>query len=535
VLRLSLLVLVSMLVIATTKIVESGQTSPLIWVCLLAVAALPAWTPPRHPVLVPLGRLAEVAITAIGASTLAALHGGSAASALLPYLTVPVILPALEGRLRESLTLLGVAAAMITAAGVYDRKITDATYLLSALEWLAIAGLSAGFVNSVQRRLASSDPGPQPYAEATRLLTQLRTVARQLPGATLDPGGIAEHLIEEVCATTTVDRAAVLSTSGGGRLVVLAQSGVHRVDWETSLDADSAIADAWASQQPQVSTRSQARSAPPGAEVSSLVVPLVAGVRTVGLIALEVDRAGAYPPHLVSRITSVVAPAALRLEAALLFDDVRSLATNEERQRLAREIHDGVAQELVMVGYGIDNALATLPSSAGETAEELRSLRAEVTRVITELRLSLFELRSEVDRQGGLSAAITEYARTVGAAGGLRVHFSVEESTARLPAAVEAELMRIAQEAITNARKHSGAQNLWVSCEIDPPYARIEVSDDGAGIGPHRPEGRFGLAIMAERAERIRGQLEITPRSAGGTSVAVVLGTSPARSKHHPK
>ena len=58
-------------------------------------------------------------------------------------------------------------------------------------------------------------------------------------------------------------------------------------------------------------------------------------------------------------MTALTRPAALRLEAALLFDEVRSLATNEERQRLAREIHDGVAQELVMVGYGIDNALAT--------------------------------------------------------------------------------------------------------------------------------------------------------------------------------
>ncbi len=100
-------------------------------------------------------------------------------------------------------------------------------------------------------------------------------------------------------------------------------------------------------------------------------------------------------------MTALARPAALRLEAALLFDEVRSLATNEERQRLAREIHDGVAQELVIVGYGIDNALATLPSDAKETAEELRTLRAEVTRVITELRLSLFELRSEVDRHGG--------------------------------------------------------------------------------------------------------------------------------------
>ena len=151
--------------------------------------------------------------------------------------------------------------------------------------------------------------------------------------------------------------------------------------------------------------------------MSSLVVPLVAGVRTVGLVVLEADAASAYPPPVVARVTALTGPAALRLEAALLFDEVRSLATNEERQRLAREIHDGVAQELVMVGYGIDNALATLPEGADETAEELRTLRGEVTRVITELRLSLFELRSEVDRHGGLAAAIAEYARTVGASG----------------------------------------------------------------------------------------------------------------------
>jgi len=311
--------------------------------------------------------------------------------------------------------------------------------------------------------------------------------------------------------------------------VVLAQTGTERADWETSLDADSIIADAWASQQLQVSSRSQARSPKRRSDVSSLVLPLVAGVRTVGLVVLEADKPGAYPPWLMHQIRERTTPAALRLEAALLFDDVRSLATTEERQRLAREIHDGVAQELVMVGYGIDNALASLPDAAAQTAEELRALRAEATRVITELRLSLFELRSEVDRQGGLAAAISEYARTVAAAGGLRVHFSVDDSTARLPANVEAELMRIAQEAITNARKHAGAQNLWVGVEIDPPYARIEVADDGAGIGPNRPDGSYGLAIMAERADRIRGHLEITPRVLGGTSVAVVLGTPPRR------
>jgi signal transduction histidine kinase len=107
------------------------------------------------------------------------------------------------------------------------------------------------------------------------------------------------------------------------------------------------------------------------------------------------------------------------------------------------------------------------------------------------------------------------------------VHLSLDESTARLPAAVEAELLRIAQEAITNARKHAGAENLWVTCAVDPPFAQIEISDDGSGIGEPRPDGRYGLAIMSERAERIRGRLEINPRVPNGTTVAVVLGTAP--------
>jgi signal transduction histidine kinase len=104
------------------------------------------------------------------------------------------------------------------------------------------------------------------------------------------------------------------------------------------------------------------------------------------------------------------------------------------------------------------------------------------------------------------------------------VHLSLDESTARLPTATEAELLRIAQEAVTNARKHAGAANLWVTCTVDPPTAQIVVSDDGQGITDRRPDGRYGLAIMAERAERIRGRLEIRPRHPSGTTVAVVLG-----------
>ncbi|MEU7609940.1 GAF domain-containing sensor histidine kinase [Micromonospora sp. NPDC049204] len=532
--RLVMLALIAVLTIFATR-----DLSQLWWIALLAVAGLPSLLAPQHRLIAPLSRVAEVVVLGLAASQVAAVASigtvaGLGASAVLPYLAVPVTVTALRRHFSEGTALLAVTAATLLVSGALttvggELQLGQPGYLAVCAQWLILAALGLYAAGTLHRVMAVRNEGkPQPYAEATRLLTQLRTVARQLPGATLDPGGISEHLLEELRTVAQADRGAVLSASGGGRLVVLAQAGVDRVDWETTLDADSAIADAWASQQATTAARSQSRSHR-GGDVSALIVPLVAGVRTVGLVVLEADAAHAYPPPVVSRVTALTRPAALRLEAALLFDEVRSLATNEERQRLAREIHDGVAQELVMVGYGIDNAMATVFDDADETAEALRTLRTEVTRVIQELRLSLFELRSEVDRQGGLAAAIAEYARTVGASGGLRVHLSLDESTARLPAATEAELLRIAQEAVTNARKHAGASNLWVTCEVDPPYAQIEVSDDGQGMADQRPDGRYGLAIMAERAERIRGRLEIRPRQPSGTTVAVVVGTSSRR------
>ncbi len=528
-------------IVAGLSVLATREVAVLWWLVPLAVAAVAAAVGGGHRWWGPAGRLAEVVTVGVAAAGVAAtadragtIEMGFGAYPVLPYLAVPLAMVAFRRHTREALGLL--LAAILTLAGAGALTTVEGEpllfrygYLAASAQWLLLGGLGALAAGAVYRLVQAQLPPPQPYAEATRLLTQLRNIARQLPGATLDPGGIAEHLLDEVRAQIQVDRAAVLSASGGGRLVLLAQAGQKRVDWETALDADSALADAWASQQPQTDSRSQTRSHG-GTEVSALVLPLVSGVRTVGLVVVETDTPGAYPPSVVEQVRAVVEPAALRLEAALLFDEVRSIATNEERQRLAREIHDGVAQELVMVGYGIDNAMAALPEGADQAAEELRSLRGEVTRVVTELRMSLFELRSEVDRHGGLAAAIADYARTVGAQAGLRVHLSLDESTARLPAATEAELLRIAQEAITNARKHAGAANLWVTCTVDPPMAQVVVSDDGQGIPDHQPDGRYGLAIMKERAERIRGRLEITPRHPSGTTVAVVLGgREPAR------
>ena len=107
------------------------------------------------------------------------------------------------------------------------------------------------------------------------------------------------------------------------------------------------------------------------------------------------------------------------------------------------------------------------------------------------------------------------------------MHLTLDVSPTRLRGEVETELLRIAQEAITNARKHSAATNLWVDCRIRPPAARITVRDDGDGLGTPRDDS-YGLKIMRERADRIGAALQITENrassSASGTSVTVTVG-----------
>jgi signal transduction histidine kinase len=126
-----------------------------------------------------------------------------------------------------------------------------------------------------------------------------------------------------------------------------------------------------------------------------------------------------------------------------------------------------------------------------------------------------------------LGQSLSSFARHIGSHSDLTVHVTLDEAATRLRPDVEAELLRIAQEAINNARKHSGGENLWVSCAVQPPHAWIEVRDDGDGLGPGR-EDSHGLRIMRERAERIGAELEVeTPaESARGTRVFVRL---PAR------
>src|SRR2546423_1121278 len=183
--------------------------------------------------------------TAAAADLSLTVDAGFGAEAVLPYLAVPLLTAALRRRPTEGAALLGVAAVALVVGGTLladHSPITQPGFLAASGQWLVLGAIVPFAADTMRQFMQPAELAPQPYAEATRLLTQLRSVARSLPGATLDPGGISEHLLEELRLVAAADRAAVLSTSGGGRLVVLAQTGADRVDWETTLDSDSPIA-----------------------------------------------------------------------------------------------------------------------------------------------------------------------------------------------------------------------------------------------------------------------------------------------------
>ena len=171
------------------------------------------------------------------------------------------------------------------------------------------------------------------------------------------------------------------------------------------------------------------------------------------------------------------------------------------------------------MGYAVDDLSTS--AEGQELKEGLQDLRKEVTRIITELRLSIFDLRSDVSVGMSLNVALSEYIRSLAIEPSVEVHLQLQEAPERLSIDTEAELLRIAQEALTNARKHANASNIWVTSRIQPPNFDVIIEDDGQGLGPGR-EDSYGLKIMRERAERINGRLEVTTGEAGGTKVQIV-------------
>lgn len=438
-------------------------------------------------------------------------------TALLPYLIVPPLAAGLVSGISFALlaSALSVAALAGGRAAVGD-LLTGTASVTAIAPWVGI-GVATGVIGGWARRVTARErEATSTYVTAHGLLTRLREVARALPTG-LDEVALAQQVLTAMSDEVEFDRGALYGSAGGGVLMPLAYYGADHIEWVPDVD-EGVWARVWSSGR----ALQQSGTFSDPSTGHSAVLALSLGDRRVGLVGME-RAGGPWGRREIARAQQLVDEAALRIDTGQLFSEVRALATVEERRRLAREIHDGVAQEVAALGFVVDDLTAR--TTDVEIREDLRGLRDELTRIVSELRLSIFDLRSDVQPSAGLGAALTGYVRSVGAGSGLTVHLVLDESPYRLPIEAETEILRVAQEAITNARKHARARNLWVTCRVDPPRAFLRVADDGRGMGTARTDS-FGLDVMRERTARLGASLTIRQRVGGGTVVEVTLGGS---------
>jgi signal transduction histidine kinase len=264
-------------------------------------------------------------------------------------------------------------------------------------------------------------------------------------------------------------------------------------------------------------------------DAHAFALPLGSGAGTVavvtGFLSPGLDPAALGLHTTLTNLATRLEPDIVHLDTALLFAAFRDAATVEERRRLAREMHDGVAQEMASLGYLVDDLMAE--SESPELTMRLQVLRERLTSVVGEVRASVRTLRTSVGENESLGTAIGSLARHLTSGSGVPIQVTLDESTQRLRPDVEAELLRITQEAMNNAVRHSEATLIEVQCTVAPPLAEITIADDGRGILGRR-EDSHGLEIMAERARLVEARFTVQRREPRGTVISVVLEGSPS-------
>jgi two-component system NarL family sensor kinase len=260
-------------------------------------------------------------------------------------------------------------------------------------------------------------------------------------------------------------------------------------------------------------------------------IPLYFGDTALGIMNVtSADRRRVTRGEL-RLLSTVAAQVGVALERSRLTEEHARLARVEERARLAREIHDTLAQSLTAIALHLEGGLHQLERSPTEARERLERALATCRASLEEARRSVLNLRTVPLAERPLPAALAALGRAFTSETGIRVRMRVADGDCTgLPLRTEGELYRIAQEALANVRRHAKASEVIVTLQADARGVRLTVRDDGVGFTPGAArDGRYGLLGMRERAALLGGRLRIASRPGQGTTIrATVPPTEPA-------
>jgi signal transduction histidine kinase len=221
--------------------------------------------------------------------------------------------------------------------------------------------------------------------------------------------------------------------------------------------------------------------------------------------------------------------AAVAVENARLYGEAQGKAALEERQRLARELHDSVSQALFGIALGASAARRRLDIDPPRVAESLDYVLSLADAALTEMRALIFELRPETLEKDGLVVALERHAAATQARHEIAVETALGEEP-DVPLATKEALYRVAQEAMHNAVKHARPTRISLILARGPDGLVLEVRDDGIGFEPTGSfPGHLGLVSMRERVQHLGGTVDVESAPGCGTAIRAVMSFDASR------
>jgi signal transduction histidine kinase len=218
---------------------------------------------------------------------------------------------------------------------------------------------------------------------------------------------------------------------------------------------------------------------------------------------------------------AVANQASIAIENARLYEQALNLAALEERQRLARELHDSVSQALFGISLGTNSTRILLERDPSRVSQSLDYIHSLAQAGMAEMRALLFELRPESLELEGLVAALSKQAAAINARYGIKVQTDFSPEPA-IPLASKEALYRIGQEAMHNIVKHAQATRIDLRLEASDDRLVLEISDNGVGFDTQASfPGHLGLRSMKERALKLGGNLQLESVPGQGTHIRV--------------
>ncbi len=263
------------------------------------------------------------------------------------------------------------------------------------------------------------------------------------------------------------------------------------------------------------------RERPGPGDGAALAAPLLRGGEPAGAIVVSRDSGPIFGAEDELLLDMFAVAASAGLENAHRLEEAQMLATVEERERIARDLHDDLGQLLGFLTAKVQAVQELVARGREEQAQrELAGLEGASRMLGTQVREAILGLRARVGPGRPLGEALSEYVADFGVLAGLEATFEGPRDAGReLPGPEQYQVLRIAQEAMSNARRHAAARRVVVRLAVDVEGLDLTVADDGVGFAPGTQPGGFGLKTMAERARALGGVVAVESSPGAGTVV----------------